>query len=157
LILILVVAAGMATAQVLYGSLTGIVTDPSGALVSGSEVRTGVSQQATTDASGIYRFTYLLPGTYKLTISAAGFAAQETSGVRVTGNEVSRVNGQLKVESASQNAFGVTNTPHFNNPNANFSSLSTFGTITSTLVTRNASLGGSGGQRQWWFGGKLIF
>ena len=53
-------------------------------------------------------------------------------------------------------AFGVTNTPHFNNPNANISGAN-FGAITSTLVTTNASLGGSGGQRQWWFGGKVIF
>jgi len=53
-------------------------------------------------------------------------------------------------------AFSLTNTPHFNNPNANISAAN-FGAITSTLVTTNASLGGSGGQRQWWFGGKLIF
>ncbi len=53
-------------------------------------------------------------------------------------------------------AFSVTNTPHFNNPNSNISAAN-FGAITSTLVTTNASLGGSGGQRQWWFGGKLVF
>jgi hypothetical protein len=53
-------------------------------------------------------------------------------------------------------AFGVTNTPHFNNPNANIAAAN-FGAVTSTLVTTNASLGGSGGQRQWWFGGKIIF
>jgi hypothetical protein len=53
-------------------------------------------------------------------------------------------------------AFGVTNTPHFNNPNTNIAAAN-FGAITSTLVTTNAGLGGSGGQRQWWFGGKLLF
>jgi len=53
-------------------------------------------------------------------------------------------------------AFSVTNTPHFNNPNSNISGAN-FGAITSTLVTTNASFGGSGGQRQWWFGGKLVF
>ncbi len=53
-------------------------------------------------------------------------------------------------------AFGVTNTPHFNNPNTNISG-GNFGAVTSTIVTTNASLGGSGGQRQWWFGGKIIF
>lgn len=58
-------------------------------------------------------------------------------------------------------AFGLTNTPHFNNPTNNSSnadiSRANFGVVTSTLVTTNASLGGSGGQRQWWFGGKVIF
>jgi hypothetical protein len=53
-------------------------------------------------------------------------------------------------------AFGVTNTPHFNTPNANISAAN-FGAVTSTLVTTNASLGGSGGQRQWWFAGRLLF
>jgi hypothetical protein len=53
-------------------------------------------------------------------------------------------------------AFGVTNTPHFNTPTSDRNS-STFGQITSSLVTTNAGLGGSGGERQWWFGGKLTF
>jgi len=44
----------------------------------------------------------------------------------------------------------------FNNPNVNLSGAN-FGAVTSTLETTNASLGGTGGQRQWWSGGKLIF
>lgn len=63
---------------------------------------------------------------------------------------------QVEVDS-----FSLTNTPHFNNPVNNGSnadiSRGNFGAVTSTLVTTNASLGGSGGQRQLWFGGKLIF
>jgi hypothetical protein len=54
------------------------------------------------------------------------------------------------------NAYGLTNTPHFGNPNADINS-STFGMVTGEAATANASLGGSGGERQWWFGGKLIF
>ncbi len=53
-------------------------------------------------------------------------------------------------------AYGVTNTPHFGTPNSNISAGS-FGAVTSTLTVTNASLGGSGGQRQWWFGGRLFF
>lgn len=44
----------------------------------------------------------------------------------------------------------------FNNPNVNLSGAN-FGAVTSTLEATNASLGGTGGQRQWWSGGKLIF
>ena len=54
------------------------------------------------------------------------------------------------------NAFSITNTPHFANPVSDYNNAN-FGKITGTLVTTNASLGGSGGQRQWWFAGKLIF
>ena len=67
-----------------------------------------------------------------------------------------RVRFQLEVD-----AYSVTNTPHFNNPVNNGANAdigrSNFGLVTSTLVTTNAGLGGSGGQRQWWFGGKVIF
>src|SRR5690348_8814186 len=85
--LLLALGAG-AYAQVLYGSLTGTVTDASGAVVNGAkvsavEVRTGVTQTAATDSSGIYRFTALLPGTYKVTITAPSFAVQETPEVLV--------------------------------------------------------------------------
>ena len=66
-----------------------------------------------------------------------------------------RINEHITFQLQAQ-AFGLTNTPHFGNPNANISG-SNFGAVTSTLVTTNASLGGSGGQRQWWFAGKLYF
>ena len=75
-------------AQVLYGSITGNVTDQSGAALAGAQVtaveaQTGVTSTQTTDAAGIYRFPALLPGTYKVTISATGFTRQETSGVEL--------------------------------------------------------------------------
>jgi hypothetical protein len=54
------------------------------------------------------------------------------------------------------NAFGLTNTPHFGNPTSDINS-GTFGIVTGELATSNASLGGSGGERQLWFGGKFIF
>lgn len=54
------------------------------------------------------------------------------------------------------NAVGVTNTPHFGNPTSDINS-SNFGKITGSLATTNTSLGGSGGEREWFFGGKIIF
>ena len=102
--------------QVLYGSLTGTVIDPSGAAVSGAQVkaaetRTGVISQATTDSSGIYRFITLLPGMYEVSITAPGFATQETADVGVNANEIARVNAQLKVASATQNVTVTTEAP----------------------------------------------
>ena len=112
----LVLAAPEAQAQVLYGTLTGSVTDASGAVIASAqvtalEVQTGVSKTADADSSGIYRITALLPGTYKVTISAPGFANQETLDVLVRGNEIARVNAVLNVATATQNVTVTTEAP----------------------------------------------
>ena len=108
--------APKSSAQVLYGSLTGTVTDPSGAAVSGAKVEAldvakGVTQESTTDVNGIYRFSALLPGNYKVTISISGFETQVTPSVRVEGNEVARVDGRLKIAAATQNVTVTAEAP----------------------------------------------
>ena len=105
-----------ASAQVLYGSLTGTVADPSGAVIQGAEVtalevQTGVTHTQATDSTGNYRFNNLFPGTYKVTIASKGFSTQETSGVLVQANEIARVNAQLKAESSTQNVTVTTEAP----------------------------------------------
>jgi hypothetical protein len=65
-------------AQVLYGSLVGNVTDSSNAAIVGAKVTAveqnkGIHQETTTDSSGLYRFSELLPGLWKVTVSAKGF------------------------------------------------------------------------------------
>jgi hypothetical protein len=105
-----------AGAQVLYGSLTGTVTDASGAVVNGAKVQainngTGVTREIATDASGIYRFTTLQPGRYNVTITAPGFAKQETANVGISVNTVARVDAQLKVASATQSVEVTTEAP----------------------------------------------
>lgn len=99
----------IALAQVLYGSITCTVTDSTGALITGAritvlEVQTGITTQALTDSSGIYRFTTLLPGTYRVTVSVPSFATQQTPGVIVSVNELARVDAQLKVGSTTQDS-----------------------------------------------------
>lgn len=92
----------VARAQVLYGSLTGNVTDASGAALPGAQVtalsvQTGDRVTQTSDSAGIYRFSGLLPGTYTVTIEGKGFTKQETTGVEVSANEVKRIDAQLKI------------------------------------------------------------
>lgn len=69
------------SAQVLYGSLTGNVTDPSGAAVPGVKVEalntaTGIAKTSATDERGTYLFSDLQPGIYKVTITAPAFATR---------------------------------------------------------------------------------
>ena len=69
-------------------SLSGTVTDPSGALVGGatvtlSNVRTGAQRQDKSDNAGRYSFSQVQPGKYKLSATAAGFTEQVLNDVEL--------------------------------------------------------------------------
>jgi hypothetical protein len=66
-------------------------------------------------------------------------------------NITERVKFQFRME-----MFGVTNTPHLNNPGTDVTNTATFGVITSTLNLAGRGTG-TGGERQVWFGAKVIF
>ena len=94
-------------AQLLYGSLTGVVTDASGAAIAGAKVEalnvgTGVTRSATTDGSGGYHFSELQEGTYRVTISNSGFATFIAENVPIAVSFVRRIDAQLKVSSQTQ-------------------------------------------------------
>jgi len=113
--MLLLLFAGSAKAQVLYGSLTGNVVDASGAVLPGAHVEalnvnTGVARQVTADTKGVYLFPELLPGTYKVTVSASGFTTVETDNVRIDANTERRVDAQLAVAKQVQ-AIEVTGAP----------------------------------------------
>lgn len=79
----LLVLTGPAWAQ-FTGNVQGTVEDPSGAAVAQAKVAlvnvaTQLSATTTTDASGGYRFLSLAPGSYKITVEAAGFARAEVT------------------------------------------------------------------------------
>src|SRR5256884_9762334 len=62
------------------GTVTGTVTDQSGAVVSGAKVVlrnaiTGYEQSATTDETGSFRFNNVPQNPYRLTATAPGFSA----------------------------------------------------------------------------------
>src|SRR5438552_11738239 len=91
-----------AKSQILYGSLTGNVADPSNAVLPGARVEalntaTGVSRQTTTDSAGVYRFAELQPGIYKVTVSATNFGVLVAENVRVDANTTRRVDVQLRL------------------------------------------------------------
>src|SRR5439155_22252433 len=66
---LVILSATVVQAQVLYGTISGNVTDSSGALINGASVvalntDTGVSRTVTTSGEGIYLIQDLQPGTY---------------------------------------------------------------------------------------------
>src|SRR5215510_6418102 len=83
-------------AQVLYGTLTGNVTDSSGAVVAGATVSitnkgTGQSRDGVTDANGSYDFPTLQAGTYTVRVSKSGFKTLTRENIAVTLNTVIRI------------------------------------------------------------------
>ena len=113
-LLALACASHVGDAQVLYGSLTGNVTDPSSAAIPAAKVTalnvdTGVSRQAETDARGAYLFSNLQLGTYKVTIEAKGFQTMIVDQIAVKANEVRRVDFQAKIAQATETVEVLAN------------------------------------------------
>src|SRR5215469_12072104 len=70
----------LAAQTAISGGLTGIVTDPSGAVVQNAKVEItdtskGIVRSTHTDREGAYRFLFLAPERYSVTVTAPGFAA----------------------------------------------------------------------------------
>src|SRR6187200_1301167 len=68
------------------GTLRGTVTDPNGAVIPNAAVKvtdqvTGLSRDLVTDAEGNYEAAALKPGTYKISVTAAGFKTAEVDAV----------------------------------------------------------------------------
>lgn len=89
------------TAQTTRGSLAGVVTDATGAVVSGANVTVapmtgGEPRTATTGGSGEYRIEALTPGLYRVTVTAPSFANVELTDVTVRASVVTSNNVQLK-------------------------------------------------------------
>ncbi|HYL99065.1 MAG TPA: carboxypeptidase-like regulatory domain-containing protein, partial [Blastocatellia bacterium] len=104
---LLVLACPHAGAQILYGSLTGNVTDQSGAVISGAKVEalntgTNVLKTTTTDDRGVYSFTDLLPGVYKVTVDATSFKTLVQEGLRIEANTVRRIDAELTAAAVNE-------------------------------------------------------
>lgn len=75
--------------QLLKGSISGNAVDPEGAVIAGAKVRatstaTGSVFNTTSDNSGLFRFSLIPPGEYKVEIIASGFNTAVQNGVLVT-------------------------------------------------------------------------
>jgi len=109
LVLCLALGLGASTAlgQAVYGSLVGAVTDPQGNAVAGAKVTVtntakGTTEETTTNESGNYSVTHLIPDSYKIRIEAPGFKANDIASVRVDADTTVRVDAALQVGTVAQ-------------------------------------------------------
>lgn len=100
-------ATAPAAAQVLYGSVVGLVEDASGSVVPGADIvltneGTGQIYDAKSDGAGRYVVQNVLPGSYGLKVSANGFRTIVRRGVPVTANTVTRQELALEVGAVTE-------------------------------------------------------
>ncbi len=107
LALISVLTVALSAQSITSGDVTGTVTDPTGASIPGADVTltnvdTAASQKTTTNGDGSYRFAFVTPGPYRVSVSASGFQTQQHPNIVVTAGQPTTVSVQLAVAGASQ-------------------------------------------------------
>jgi hypothetical protein len=118
------VMAGAVHAQETTGSISGTVTDPSGASIKGATVtltNTDRGQDVrtlTTNGAGFYTGTSLPLGVYTVKITAPGFAAVNLTDLTLHVNDALTVNQQLKTGGASEAVSVQANSVQLNFENA---------------------------------------
>ena len=99
---LILMSAGLVSAQRTSGQLTGTVTDPNGAAVVGATVtatQTGINLQreATTNEDGNFSITDLPIGTYRLSVKGSGFKESVSPNVTINVASVTRQDFKLEV------------------------------------------------------------
>jgi len=123
LVLISVFLPALSWTQSFNASISGTVTDPSGAVVPDARleltaVATGAVAKATSDPAGLFSIANLQPGSYELKASAEGFRDYVQRGISVNMNESVRLDVKLELGLATQSVEVTSNVSPLNYENA---------------------------------------
>ncbi|MBV9623131.1 MAG: TonB-dependent receptor [Acidobacteria bacterium] len=139
----LVVALGSVTAQAqtVTASITGVVTDPSGAVVAGATVTaqntaTGVATTAQTNGAGAYTIRFLPVGVYAVAVDARGFAHAQVDAFTLEIDQTAKINVALKIGATETAIVNETVHPILDTTDA------TLGTTLTTTEIENIPLNG---------------
>jgi len=110
------VSAVCATAQAVYGSIVGTITDATGGVLPGAKVTVldlakGTSQTVQVNSSGGYTVEHLIPDAYQVKIEMAGYKTTLVKEVPVSADSVARIDEKLEVGSESQSVEVIDTTP----------------------------------------------
>ena len=88
------------------GNISGLVKDPSGAVITGAHVtaiqtQTGIRTETVTDSKGFYSFPTLAIGTYDVEVHASGFKALRQTGIVIDANSAVQADVTLELGTAS--------------------------------------------------------
>ncbi|HUN86290.1 MAG TPA: TonB-dependent receptor [Terracidiphilus sp.] len=107
LIAFLLVASAIASGQGYFGTVSGTLTDPSGAVISGAKItlvdqNKGYKFSATSDSEGRYLYRSVSPGLYTVIAQMTGFEKVERTNIRVNVGENPTADLTLKVASSTE-------------------------------------------------------
>ncbi len=123
-----VILAGAALfAQEFRGTVSGVVTDGTGASVANAkvavvEIHTRTKIEVTTEATGQYTAPFLLSGDYDITVKLAGFKESIRKGVHVGAGDHVNIDMKLDVGDAATSVSVTAEAPMVNNENASVGS-----------------------------------
>jgi hypothetical protein len=111
---LLACAAGFG--QSTYGTIVGVVGDASGAVIVGAavtvtNVETNIAKTVTTNATGNYEATHLLPGTYRVRAEHQGFKAAVRDGIVLESRAVSRIDIRMEIGSTVSEVVVTASAP----------------------------------------------
>ena len=98
-------------------SITGVVKDPSGAVLPGVTVEAASPaliekvRSVVSDGTGQYRIQDLRPGTYTVTFTLPGFSTVKREGIELTGSFTATVNADLRVGAVEETVTVTGETP----------------------------------------------
>ncbi|MPY90358.1 MAG: hypothetical protein GEU99_20855 [Luteitalea sp.] len=119
-----------AHAQTFLGSIVGLVTDTSDAVVAGAqvtltEVQTGIERTATTSTEGNYVFADIRPGVYTVAVSSAGLKQVISSKITLTTQQTARFDAQLEAGDIEESVEVAALAPTLNTENAQLGDIRT--------------------------------
>jgi carboxypeptidase family protein/TonB-dependent receptor-like protein len=164
-VLLLLAAPALVSAQA-TGTITGVVSDETGALMPAAAVEatnqaTGQTRSAVSGSDGFYTLPLLPPGLYRVSATLSGFAPLTRDRIRVVVSETARVDIRLKVGQVAENVVVVGEAPLIETSNAtlgiaidekkvvdlplNGRNFTQLGTLIPGVVAPPANLGGQAG------------
>jgi hypothetical protein len=119
---LLLLGSMAAWGQSVSGTISGTVTDPSGAVVpnaqvAATETATGVSQTVQSNTDGTYAFLSLPVGRYQLSVTARGFEAYLRKDITLNTNDKLRFDIVLQVGQVTQQVEVTTSSVHVETDN----------------------------------------
>ena len=93
-------------AQSIFGTITGVISDPSQAVLPNATVKlvdqgSGSTRDTVTNSDGYFTFASVPPGTYQLNVESKGFELYKQTNIALLGGEKRNINVTMKVGSTT--------------------------------------------------------